>query len=165
MLPNSDRGDLQRELSVSRDVLHQQEANIATLRKSITGIGGTIPADDCTGEDIENGHLGVDVGGFNRIEHPNLSRNVKTGQNVIKPATTDFHLLNAIHSIHSIFSQIDVTKTTGPKAVEKAKHGGFEKRLASRLLQSEQKSIAELNSKMNEHIETLTQVIDSFPQN
>ena len=39
----------------------------------------------------------------------------------------------------------------------------FEKKVAKMLMQSEQQSIAELNSRMNKHIDALTCLLNKFP--
>ena len=56
--------------------------------------------------------------------------------------------------------------TTDEKKRENRCHtSDLQKRVAALLLQSEQKSISELNNRMNKHINTLTDLLNSFPTN
>ena len=84
--------------------------------------------------------------------------------NIADASSTDIHLLNAIHSIHSLFAGNENKVSTSKGGMAKIQEH-FQRRVAGRLFQFEQKCIAELNSKMNKHIETLSTVLNGFTQN
>ena len=62
-------------------------------------------------------------------------------------------------------NRVSLATTDEKKRENRCHTSDLQKRVAALLLQSEQKSISELNNRMNKHINTLTDLLNSFPTN
>ncbi|XP_063717452.1 protein bicaudal D homolog 1-like [Symsagittifera roscoffensis] len=143
----SGRGELEQELSVSRAVVMQQQCNLETLRNNIKlrGNNNSIHCDS-----LEN------------INKKGKNQGIKWAEPSTKPTNDSNNNKLNKEMMKVISSSVHEAIDKQSKNVQNSE--ALQKRVAALLLQSEQKSISELNSRMNKHIETLTCLLQNLPR-